>query len=134
VIAFAAIYFVLFLVITPFLFLVHRKILADPYSSLGLLFVSFLSLGTILFSGNHVGDQISGKAINISKEGLGVILRSNISLGTQAQLTIYSDEEQSTGSGEVIWKKEVKGRTVHGIKISQWSYLDPSLESQILLH
>jgi hypothetical protein len=84
----------------------------------------------VFLSGNNAGDQISGKAINVSKEGAGVIFRSEVLPGTQISMTIYSKEDQSVCSEEVNWKKEVRGRMVHGVRITQWSYLDPSIEIQ----
>ena len=95
--------------------------------------VSHLKVAVLLFSGNRIGDQLVGKIINISKEGIGVVLRSNVSPGTRVELTIFAEIDQSAGSGEVIWRKEVKGRTVHGIKISQWSHFDPSIENELPL-
>lgn len=85
----------------------------------------------VLFSGSRAGDQITGKVINISREGVGVVLRSEISHGTQVALTIFSDEDQSVCSGEVIWNKEINGEMVQGVRISQWSYLDPEIEHQL---
>jgi len=94
---------------------------------------SNLDLDVILFSGNRAGDQITGKVIDTSKEGLGIVLRSNVSPGARVELTIFTEMTESTGSGEVIWRKEVKGRMVHGIKISQWSHLDPSIQHKLSL-
>lgn len=66
----------------------------------------------VLFSGNRAGDQITGKIINVSREGVGVVLRSNVEHGTQVAMTIYSNEDQTICSGVVIWRKEVKGRSI----------------------
>ncbi|MCG3204839.1 MAG: hypothetical protein KCHDKBKB_01556 [Elusimicrobia bacterium] len=85
----------------------------------------------VLFSGSRAGDQITGKVINISREGVGIILRSEVARGTQVALTIFSDEDQSVCSGEVIWSREINGEIIQGIRISQWSYLDPAIERQI---
>jgi hypothetical protein len=83
----------------------------------------------IPFSGSRAGDQITGKIINISKEGLGAVLKAAVEIRTQVSLTIYSDNDQSVCSGEIIWSKEVEGRMVHGIKI-MGSFLDPLIDQQ----
>jgi len=93
--------------------------------------LSHFDVDVVLFSGKHAGDQISGKAINVSKEGIGAILRSNISPGTRVELTIFSEIDPSFGSGEIIWRKVVKNQTIHGIKILRWPHLDPSMEFEL---
>ncbi|MCG3204287.1 MAG: hypothetical protein KCHDKBKB_01002 [Elusimicrobia bacterium] len=85
----------------------------------------------VTVSGNRAGDQIAGKVVNISKEGIGVLLRAEIPSRTQVALTIYSEEDQSVASGELIWSKEMPEGILHGIRIIQWSYLEPSIENQL---
>ena len=85
----------------------------------------------VLLSGQKAGDQVAGKIANVSREGVGVVMPPNIQGGDQLNFIIYTDEDSSICDGKVIWKREVKGRLVYGVKILHWTYMDAGLERSL---
>lgn len=85
----------------------------------------------VLLSGPKVGDQVVGKIINISREGLGVVLPSDIEANDRLNFVIYSEDDSSLCDGRIVWRKEIQGRFVYGVKILNWTYMDAGLERSL---
>lgn len=85
----------------------------------------------VLLSGPKSGDAVSGRITNLSKEGVGLIMPAGLVIGTQLSLVIYVEDSDSLCVGNIIWSQEVGGVTHYGLKISDWSYIDPGIERQM---
>lgn len=85
----------------------------------------------VLLDGQKAGDQISGRVINISREGIGIATSTDLQVGSQLSLTIYVNDYESACTGHVIWTKELDGQRIYGIKIPRWSHLESALEREL---
>lgn len=85
----------------------------------------------VLLSGTKSGDQFASKVINVSKDGLCVLMPRELQGGDRLFLTIYTGDDNSMCDGKVIWQREIKGQAVCGIKILSWTYMDATLERSL---
>lgn len=85
----------------------------------------------VILDGEKAGDSMMGKAANVSVEGVGLELTRLLPENTQVNLVLFIDGFESGCVGTVVWEKKMEGKRRCGIKISHWSYLDPSLETQL---
>ena len=85
----------------------------------------------VLLSGQKVGDEVPGRVINVSREGVGVVMPPDLQVGDHLNFTLYTDDKSSLCDGRIVWKKEVKGQLVYGAKILHWTYMDTSLERNL---
>lgn len=90
-----------------------------------------LDVDIVILSGKRAGDEIPGKVVNVSKEGLCLQMPPDIPLEEQLSLVVYCDDSDSLCVGKIIWKKEAGEKTNYGIHVLYWSYLDPQLERQL---
>jgi hypothetical protein len=85
----------------------------------------------VVVTGDKAGMEVPGRVSNITKQGAMIQLHSEIPVGSQVSLIIYSEEYDSVCLGTVVWQKNTPAGMHHGIQISSWSYLDPILEHQL---
>ncbi len=85
----------------------------------------------VRLSGQKAGDQIPGKINNISRGGAEMVTTSDVEVGDQLSLIIYSEDDSSMCDGRIIWKKKIGDRVVCGLKILHWTFLDSSLEHNL---
>ena len=94
-------------------------------------FVEEYDVDVVVLSGVKTGDQFTGRIINISREGAGIIMPPEIQGGDRLLFTIYVDDDNSMCDGKVMWKREVKGRVVYGVKILHWTYMEAGLDRSL---
>ncbi len=85
----------------------------------------------VVLTGKHAGEELTGNVVDISRDGLGLVVPGHFMEGDQLGFVIFSDGYESLCVGHVVWNKTVKESTRYGLKISRWSYLDPSLALQL---
>lgn len=68
-----------------------------------------------------------GQILNISRHGLKVRFWHDSKPGSHLSLSLSFQEHESLCVGEIIWKREESGGMVYGLRVSQWTYLDPLL-------
>jgi hypothetical protein len=85
----------------------------------------------VVLSGRRAGEEIEGEVIDVSHEGLGLVMQNGLSDGDQLGFVIFAEGYESLCVGHVVWKKTYENAVRYGLKISKWSYLDPALATRI---
>jgi hypothetical protein len=76
-------------------------------------------------------EPLDAKIIDISKSGLKIEVWHDAPIGSRFSMSLHSDDDDSLCLGEVIWKMESTQGILYGLRIVHWTYLNPSLASEI---
>jgi hypothetical protein len=82
-------------------------------------------------TGKHAGEELEGDVIDVSRDGLGLVMPAGVTCGDQLGFVILADGYESLCVGNVVWEKMLDKTARYGLKISRWSYLDPALATQL---
>lgn len=93
-------------------------------------FLTDFRVDTVILNGEKAGEEVSGRAMNLSKGGLRLDLPIAVNVGTQLSLVIYSEGYDSLCVGGVVWVQRTEPGSRCGVKISRWTYVDAVLERQ----
>lgn len=74
---------------------------------------------------------IAGQALDVSRQGIRLLVSYNVSIGTILSVIVYFSGRESVCMCEVVWKREAMGQKLYGLYIKQWSKMDSKLDHDL---
>jgi hypothetical protein len=74
---------------------------------------------------------VVGEALDVSRTGMRLKTAYRVPVGSYVSAIVYYRNYESICLCEVVWRRDVIGEQLYGLRIKEWSKLDKCLSQQL---